>query len=211
MTNQVESKSVSTQPLNSNGRQSIVDASSATDCNERSCYGTAPRLAFKEGSLDQDFMLVPSSQHAADWNARLRDVFGVDEPVAADVLLQDLIKALQSGAREDLLNINGALALVREMKPRGSVEALLAVQIAVAHFHTIRQLRMSSHSGCAPYAIERTKFVLKFMDMTGRLTSRFQKLRQGGKQTVTVEHVTVQAGGAAMVGNIDAGGRKRGE
>lgn len=210
MTNHGGSNFVSTPPLDTDERPLILDAGSATVSDDQSCYGTAPRLAFKEGSLDQDFVLVPSRGHAADWNARLRDVFGVDEPAAAEVLLQDLIKALQSGAREDLANVNGALALVREMAPRGSMEAILAVQIAIAHFHTIRQLRMSSHSGCAPYAIERTKFVIKFMDMTGRLTSRFQKLRKGGKQTVTVEHVTVQAGGAAMVGNIDAGDRKRG-
>jgi len=36
-----------------------------------------------------------------------------------------------------------------------------------------------------------------------------QKIRTGGKQTVRVEHVTVAAGGQAVIGNVTTGGVKR--
>ena len=36
-----------------------------------------------------------------------------------------------------------------------------------------------------------------------------QRLRTGGKQTVTVQHVTVAQGGQAVIGNVQTGGRKR--
>lgn len=34
-----------------------------------------------------------------------------------------------------------------------------------------------------------------------------RKHRNGGKQTVTVQHVNVSDGGQAIVGHVDAGGR----
>ena len=34
-----------------------------------------------------------------------------------------------------------------------------------------------------------------------------RKYRNGGKQTVTVQHVNVEDGGQAIVGNVEAGGR----
>lgn len=37
----------------------------------------------------------------------------------------------------------------------------------------------------------------------------FQRLRTGGNQTVTVQHVNVQPGGQAVIGNVQAGGHKR--
>ncbi len=43
-----------------------------------------------------------------------------------------------------------------------------------------------------------------------RLTMQIEALkryRTGGRQTVTVEHVTVNAGGQAIVGNVETGGR----
>jgi hypothetical protein len=36
-----------------------------------------------------------------------------------------------------------------------------------------------------------------------------QRLRSGGSQTVTVQHVTVAQGGQAVIGNVAAGGTKR--
>ena len=42
---------------------------------------------------------------------------------------------------------------------------------------------------------------------TGLLT--LQKLRTGGTQTVTVQHVNVQPGGQAVIGNVGGGGGER--
>ena len=38
-----------------------------------------------------------------------------------------------------------------------------------------------------------------------------QKLRTGGNQTVTVQHVNVGAGGQAVIGNVQAGGKLEGQ
>ena len=42
---------------------------------------------------------------------------------------------------------------------------------------------------------------------SGMLT--LQKLRTGGNQTVTVQHVNVEAGAQAVIGNVQTGGAKR--
>jgi hypothetical protein len=35
-----------------------------------------------------------------------------------------------------------------------------------------------------------------------------QRLKNGGSQTVTVRHVTVQTGAQAVIGNVNGGGRR---
>ena len=41
---------------------------------------------------------------------------------------------------------------------------------------------------------------------TGQMEA-LRKHRNGGKQTVTVQHVNVEDGGQAIVGNVETGGR----
>ena len=56
----------------------------------------------------------------------------------------------------------------------------------------------------------------RLANSAARLTSAFQdgittlqRMRNGGNQTVTVQHVNVASGGQAVVGNVQTGGGKR--
>ena len=94
-----------------------------------------------------------------------------------------------------------------------SLEKMLAHQMALAHEGTMRlmdqalsfEARQDSVESCR---LANTAARLMGVFQDGLLT--LQRLRSGGNQTVTVQHVNVQAGAQAVIGNVGTGGRKRG-
>jgi len=165
-------------------------------------YTEPPRVEMIESGLESDFSTSPASVQKTTWSDRLCDTFGVENPAAAKSLLYTLIQGLQTGGYKDVETINGALAMVHQIAPQSPEEAVLVVQLVIAHQQSILQLSMAAAIGYVPYTFERTRFALKFMDLTGKLTERLAKMRRGGQQTVRVEHVHVHSGGAAIVGNV---------
>ena len=99
-----------------------------------------------------------------------------------------------------------------------SLEKMLAHQMAVAHEASLRLLdRALSYEaggfhrrdGDSVEACRLTNAAARLMSVyqDGLLT--LQRLRTGGAQTVTVQHVNVASGGQAVVGNVQTGGVKR--
>lgn len=96
-----------------------------------------------------------------------------------------------------------------------SLEKMLAHQMAVAHEVAMRLMdRALSYSaggrsmqeGDSVEACRLTNAAARLMGVyqQGMLTA--QRLRTGGNQTVTVQHVNVQAGAQAVIGNVQGGG-----
>lgn len=93
-----------------------------------------------------------------------------------------------------------------------SLEKMLAHQMAMAHEMIMRMADRSmsyehSRAGDQIEASRCANTVARLMGafQGGMLT--LQRLRTGGNQTVTVQHVNVQPGGQAVIGNVRAGGR----
>ncbi len=100
-----------------------------------------------------------------------------------------------------------------------SIEKMLAHQMALAHAMAFKlgdkAMHMASKTDLKPVeCVEATRLV----NATARLMSAFQdgcatlqRLKSGGSQTVTVQHVHVGAGGQAMIGNVKTGAPAAGE
>jgi hypothetical protein len=95
-----------------------------------------------------------------------------------------------------------------------SLEKMLAHQMAMAHEAYMRMLEraMSYEHNRSGDQVEACRCInaaarIGSVFQAGMLT--LQRLRTGGNQTVTVQHVNVQPGGQAVIGNVQAGGRKR--
>jgi hypothetical protein len=95
-----------------------------------------------------------------------------------------------------------------------SLEKMLAHQMAVAHEAAMRMIDrgLSYEHGRFGDQVE----ACRCLNTAARLISAFQdglvtlqRLRTGGNQTVTVQHVNVAPGGQAVIGNVQSGGRKR--
>ena len=88
---------------------------------------------------------------------------------------------------------------------------MLAHQMAVAHEAALRMMdRGLSYE--LKNGRDQTE-ACRCINAAARLFSAFndaaltlQRLRTGGSQTVTVQHVTVASGGQAVIGNVSTGG-----
>jgi len=132
----------------------------------------------------------------------------------------------------DLLIENDALGLGLEMaeslKARGRVEKMLAHQMATLHSLGMRlagkadkELRRIEEASVFKADAKRQAAIVetaRLTNATARAMAAFndaaltlQRLRTGGRQLVTVQHVTVKDGGQAVVAqNVRAGGKRGG-
>jgi len=108
-----------------------------------------------------------------------------------------------------------AIDLAESIRAENSVEKAIAHQMAVAHEMSMRMANNALRytEGFRPDNVEANRCastVVKLMAafQNGALT--LQRLRNGGSQTVTVQHVNVAAGGQALVGNVSTPGGSRG-
>lgn len=102
--------------------------------------------------------------------------------------------------------------MLAELQPATATEALLAAQMIGAQRLAMRFLQYSTLEGqtvhgCDAHILRATRLMRLFNDQVETMA----KLKgKGGQQRVIVEHVTVAAGGQAIVGNVIPGGRGTG-
>jgi len=132
---------------------------------------------------------------------------GTIEPRFMDGLLKQL--AIMGSHRSQLseTNSNFLLSVIRGVEPHDQLEAMLAAQMGAVHVATMMMARRLNHAETLAQqdAAERA-----FNKLARTYTTQLEALkryRTGGTQKVTVEHVTVNAGGQAIVGNVATGGR----
>lgn len=93
---------------------------------------------------------------------------------------------------------------------RNSLEKMLAHQMAACHFQAMRLMAKANGINEDSAAIQR------LINASARLMNTYQqalhtlhKMRTGGRQVVTVQHLNISDGGQAMVaGNVNTGGGK---
>src|SRR3954463_16662385 len=162
--------------------------------------------------------LVPtdSGKGATEWRA----LDTVENPnyVTADASRGRLDLAQQAGALEE------ALDAADTIEARDSLERMLAHQLATAHVSAMKlsaeMNKQIDHALVTRGAGENERATLnatRLAGAVGRLMSTYQqglvtlqRLRSGGKQTVVVQHVTVNEGGQAVVaGRVKGRGPRR--
>jgi hypothetical protein len=136
----------------------------------------------------------------------MMEALGTTSTSFMDVLVRQLINAGTQGREPDEHTINFMLSVVKGIEPRDEIEAMLAAQMATVHMASMTFARQLAHVDTIPQqdSAERT-----FNKLARTFTTQMEALkryRTGGEQKVTVEHVTVQAGGQAIVGNVSHAG-----
>ncbi|ACA21141.1 hypothetical protein M446_6903 [Methylobacterium sp. 4-46] len=135
---------------------------------------------------------------------RMVDLFGT----ASDSFARHTLGSLGAVVREPgkapptAEQLNAALAAVGGLAPRNEAEAMLAVQIVATHEAAMSMIGRAKEAKDTA-AMERfgtlaTKLQRTFLAQLETLA----KIRRGGEQKVTVEHVYVAPGGQAIVGAV---------
>jgi hypothetical protein len=146
----------------------------------------------------------PPDGENKDWWPRLHQALGT----ASNSFVEWSLLQLQAAARSPYgiiseRAINGALAMIEAAKPKDEIEGALAVQMACTHAVAMAILgKLDSGFGTE-------RRIATFAAAAARLMKTFalqvevrRRLRNGGHQFVHVEHVHVNDGGQAVVGNV---------
>jgi hypothetical protein len=170
-----------------------------------------PRPAHRVSKVEQvDGRLAVAIEPAA-----LCDVFGVSDPGVAARLLAHLIGVIQPEPQRlvDPASIEQMLSLIESIGPSDTLEAMTATMLVGAQHAALDSLRRALHpdqtpAGRAMYQSLAFKAMHTFGQLVETLHDGRGKAVVKQEVHVTHQHVTVEAGGQAMVGAIDARGRR---
>lgn len=117
------------------------------------------------------------------------------------------VASLGAHARNvDSANSNFVLSVVRSVQPRDELEAMLATQMGAIHAATMMMARRFNHVENIRQQDAAERALNKLARTFAMQMDTLKRYRTGGQQKVTVEHVTVNSGGQAIVGGVTAGG-----
>jgi hypothetical protein len=98
--------------------------------------------------------------------------------------------------------INFALAMVTGIEPRDQLEAMLAAQMAAVHLATMAFARRLACVENIPQQDSAQNAFNKLARTFATQMDALKRYRSTGEQRVTVQHVTVNDGGQAIVGAV---------
>jgi len=121
-----------------------------------------------------------------------------------DGLIGQLINVGTQGKKPDERGTNFVMAIVKGIAPKDEVEAMLATQMAAVHLATITFARRLSHVDNIAQQDSAAGAFNKLARTFAVQLEALKRYRTGGEQKVTVQHVTVNEGGQAIVGAVSA-------
>src|SRR5258708_1120132 len=168
----------------------------------------APRLRVTEN----DGATTISTDHPKPsvGHVLLMDALGTRDPDFLEGFLMQLADAGSKGRNVDGRTLNFMVSVVKGIEPRDQVEALLAAQMAAVHTAMMTFAWRLAHVKTIPQQDSAERAFNKLGRTFAAQVEALKRYRSRGDQTVRVEHVTVNEGGQAIVGNVrHGGGRNR--
>lgn len=136
----------------------------------------------------------------------LAEALGTANPDFVNELIQQLANAGSRGPQVDPAVVNFMLDVIKGVKPKDQLEALLAAQMAVVHWRFMAFGMQLNQVESLP---QQNSAESAFNKLARTFTTQMEALkryRTGGEQKVTVQHVSVGEGGQAIVGNVTQAG-----
>jgi hypothetical protein len=138
----------------------------------------------------------------------LKNALGTSSSHFVDASLQQLIAAARlpnSGISE--VAVNASLAFIESAKPRDEVECALVIQMVCTHSAAMAVLgRLGGGHGSDRRIAAISSAAAKLLRAYATQVEALRRLRNGGSQFVRVEHVHVNEGGQAVIGNVSSAG-----
>jgi hypothetical protein len=185
-----------------------VEIAAVTAHNERSkARVKAPRIKLHKIESHKT-QLAPDHTDPVVWHAALEEAFGTCSSDAAALLTDAAFGVVHPNPEKiDETAFNGVLGILHGINPADEIEAMLASQMAGLHLTSMQCMRRAQLS---EQTFEARDMNLKHASKLSRAfagqVEALKRYRTGGQQKVTVEHVTVNQGGQAIVGSVTAGG-----
>jgi len=159
--------------------------------------------------VNANFVKVrPPDGDSKAWWARLKRALGTSSSdfVNASLLQLQAAANLPSGGISEV-GMNAALALIEGAAPRDEIEGALAVQMACTHSAALSVLaRFRGGAGSERRIVALATAAARLLRAYSVQVETLRRLRHGGDQHVRVEHVHINDGGQAVIGNVKPGG-----
>lgn len=139
-------------------------------------------------------------------------IFGIEnESLVKQLAMQAMnassINFVQQDGHQNKIVMESTLSMIESISPQNGLEAMLAVQMVSVHNIAMEMsgramLSEQTYEGVSENINRATKLMRTFT----ALMEALKRLRMGGKQTIQVQHVHVNEGGQAIVGDVKGGG-----
>ena len=132
----------------------------------------------------------------------MANALGVADRDAMHGILRQLVKASVSGENPDEVNLSFMISMVKSIKPRDSVEAMLVAQMVSVH---VMAMRCAHHLANADDLAQHDSAARALGRLARTFPAQIEALtryRSHGEPAVTVQNVKVEDGGKAIVGNV---------
>jgi hypothetical protein len=98
--------------------------------------------------------------------------------------------------------VNASLAFIESAKPRDEIECALVIQMACTHSAAMAVLNRLGGTAGDRTVSGMASAAARLLRAYATQVEALRRLRNGGSQTVRVEHVHVNEGGQAVIGNV---------
>jgi hypothetical protein len=132
----------------------------------------------------------------------MAEALGVTDRDAMDGILKQLVGASVIGQKPDAVNLSFMIAMVRSIKPRDGVEAMLVAQMVSVH---VMAMRCAFQLANAKDGVRRDSAARALGRLARTFPAQMEALnrhRSHGEPAITVQNVSVGDGGRAIVGNV---------
>jgi len=162
----------------------------------------APRLkAWQQEKVAQVMVDHPSGGHG---QVLLMEALGTTDTDFLVGIISQLGNAGAIGQEVDEQALNFLLSVVKGIQPKDQLETMLAAQMAAIHTLTMTYARRLANSKNLREQESSERTLNKLARTFAAQVEALKRYRTGGEQKVTVEHVTVNEGGQAIVGNVSS-------
>ncbi|MGM0583466.1 MAG: hypothetical protein ACQEUZ_02285 [Pseudomonadota bacterium] len=165
----------------------------------------SPNMVLKAKG-DRTVSLSVTHEDETTGKVMLLDTLGSRELAFLEPFLTQLINAVSKGGEADEAAANFLLAVVKDAEPRDQMEAMLAAQMGAVHMAMMQASRRLQNADLLPQHDSALKAMDKLARTYAQQMEALKRYRTGGEQKVTVQHVTVNDGGQAVVGDVNRGG-----
>jgi uncharacterized protein (DUF305 family) len=136
-------------------------------------------------------------------------MFGTENKNILKIIIHqiDCLSKVRGEAKEsELLRSNAMLAAVTEIKPADTTELMLATQMVAVHELAMEMSKRALIKNQSMEGVDQNiNRVTKLMRTYTTQMEALNRYRTKGQQKITVQHVNVENGGQAIVGDINQG------
>mgnify|MGYP000069549182 FL=1 len=166
------------------------------------------RIKAAKFAFEGEKLQIPAWEDYTEWIESLYTTFGTTDTDTLCLFADQIQKVVAPGCDDQAKALNQAIPVLLAIKPEKEVETMLAAQMIGIHTMSMTMMRRAMSADQTVEGVNNNvNRVTKLSRTFISLLEALNKHRGKGKQKITVEHVTVNEGGQAIVGNVEHGGR----